>query len=82
MAIDARLVQNATLAADEVALSPEFQSLTGAAKTRALVERALEALEANGLITVTPEADRPFFFAPFPPYNRIIESERDPADCV
>lgn len=68
MAVDDRLVQNAVLAADEVAIS--FQG-TNADKTRAVVRRALEALEANGLITVTPEEDRPMFFAPFPPYEQF-----------
>lgn len=66
MSIDVNLLQNACIAADDVAI--RFQG-TDSERTRAVVQRALEALEANGLITVVPEEDRPFFFAPFPPYN-------------
>lgn len=69
MAVDDQLVQDGVLAADEVAIG--FRG-TDAEKTRAVVRRALEALEANGLITVTPVDERPMFFAPFPPYEQLV----------
>lgn len=60
------LIRNACLAADEVAIG--FQG-TAAEKTRAVIERALEALIANGQITVVPIEDWPHWYIPAPPYE-------------
>jgi len=60
------LVRNACLSADVVAVG--FQG-TNAEKTRAILTRALEALEANGLIRVTPIEEWPHFYFLDPPYS-------------
>jgi len=44
---------------------------SGADRTRAVVRRALEALEANELITVKPLEEWPDTYAPYPPYKRL-----------
>lgn len=62
------LVRNACFSADEVAM--EFYD-SGADRTRAVVRRALEALEANELITVKPLEEWPDTYAPYPPYKRL-----------
>lgn len=59
------LVRNAVLAADQVAIG--FQG-TPAAKTRAVVHRALEMLIANRMITVVPRGDWPDWITLDPPY--------------
>lgn len=64
--VDKELVHNACFSADEVAMGFEG---TGAERTRAVIERALEALIANGLITMTPKKDWPEYYVPFPPYR-------------
>ena len=70
--VPAYVVQSACFAADQVAM--EFLG-TPAAKTQAVLQRALEALVANGLISVVAEEDWPFIFEPFPPYKNILTSE-------
>lgn len=62
------LVQNATISADDVAIG--FRG-TNADRTQAIVRRALEALEANGMITVVPVEQWPPFYTPFPPYTGL-----------
>ena len=62
----ARLTQNACFSADAIAIG--FPG-TGAERTRATVQRALEALEANGLITVVPQENWPEWYVPEPPYK-------------
>lgn len=70
MAVSDQTVQLACLAADEVVLLDNLANpMTGAEKTRAIVRRALEALEANGVIYIVPDENHPFFFRPFPPYG-------------
>lgn len=63
------LVKNASMSADDVAIG--FDG-TGAAKTRAIIERALEALIANDLITVTPWEEWPPFYSINPPYYDVF----------
>ena len=70
--VPAYVVQSACFAADQVAM--EFLG-TPAAKTQAVLQRALEALVANGLISVVAEEEWPFVFAPVPPYKNILMSE-------
>jgi hypothetical protein len=60
------LVQNACFSADSVAVGFEG---TPAQKTHAVITRALEALEANGLISITPLDDWPIAYAADPPYK-------------
>lgn len=60
------LVRNACMSADSVAIG--FNG-TPAAKTRAVVERALEALLANGLIKVVPNEEWRDFYVIDPPYK-------------
>jgi hypothetical protein len=60
------LVRNACFSADAVAVG--FIG-TEADKTRAIVRRALEALEANGMIKVVPESEWPSWYIPDPPYK-------------
>lgn len=62
------LVQNACFAADAVAIGFEG---TGAEKTRAVIAKALEALEANGMIVVTPIEEWPTLFFPDPPSGLV-----------
>ena len=65
-----QVVHLGCLAADEVVfLNMNATSMTGAEKTRAIVRRTLEALEANGVIYIVPDENHPFFFKPFPPYG-------------
>lgn len=64
--LPADLIRNACFAADTVAIG--FTG-TGADKTRAIIERALEALEANGMIKIIPEEEWPQWFIPDPPYT-------------
>lgn len=59
------LVRNACFSADSVAVDFTGASLN---LTRALVTRALEALLANGLISVTPLEEWPDYYIPDPPY--------------
>lgn len=66
MTISREVIQMGSIAADEVAMRAHS---TGSEKTRAIVERTLEALEANGIIKIVPEEERPEFFAPYPPYE-------------
>lgn len=54
-------VQNGCFAADDVAIG--FQG-TPAEKTRAVIERALEALITNGIITINDPEDWPPYFSP------------------
>lgn len=68
MPVSREVVHLGCLAADEVAIG--FTG-TGAEKTRAIVERALEALLANGVIKIVPDEELPMFFAPFPPYEGL-----------
>ncbi len=60
------LVRNGCFSADSVAIG--FQG-TPAAKTRAVIHRALEGLIANGCIHVPAPADWNEFYVPDPPYN-------------
>jgi hypothetical protein len=62
------LVSRAASAADMVAFTPEFQTMTGAEQCRAFLQRGLEALIANGLISVTPMDEWPEYFVSTPPY--------------
>lgn len=62
----AALVQNACFAADQIAIG--FDG-TGAELTRAVITRALEALEGNGMIELVAMDDWPMFFVPEPPYT-------------
>ena len=71
--VPAYVVQSACFAADQVAMG--FLG-TPAAKTQAVLQRALEALVANGLISVVAEEEWPFVFAPFPPYKNILTNEK------
>lgn len=66
MAIPDQMVENAAFSADSVAFG---FSGTPAERTRAIVRRALEALEGNGLITVIPVGDWPTHFIADPPYS-------------
>lgn len=67
-----QLVQLGCLAADEVVFSNlKGTQMTGAQKTRAIVRRTLEALEANGVIYVVSDENHPFFFKPYPPYGDV-----------
>lgn len=61
-----RLIQNAVLAADSVAMQPHN---TSAAQTRAVVTRAVEFLIGNGLIIVRPEEDWPEWLVMDPPFE-------------
>ena len=64
------LVRNACMSANSVVIGPDAPTgLTGAERTRIIVERALEALEANGLITVAPADAWPDYYIPDPPYR-------------
>jgi hypothetical protein len=63
------LVQQACYSADGVAIDRKAEGATGAEVTRAVIARALEALEANGYITVVPPAEWPDWFVPEPPYE-------------
>lgn len=71
MAVSEQVVQLGCLAADEVVFFnyENATHMTGAEKTRAIVKRALEALDANGIIYIVPDENQPFFFRPFPPYG-------------
>lgn len=60
------VVRNAALSASSVAIG--FQG-TGAEKTRITIERAIEALEANGMITIVDPEEWSYFFVPDPPYE-------------
>lgn len=60
------LVRNACMSADSVAIG--FQG-TNAAKTRAVVQRALEALIANGQIAIKPLDEWPEYYVIDPPYK-------------
>lgn len=66
MTVPKYLVQNGCFAADSVAMQ---YHATNADRTRAIVERTLEALEANGMIKFVPEDEWPDFFVPDPPYG-------------
>lgn len=55
-----------SMAADDVAIG--FTG-TGAERTRAVVERTLEALEANGIITIHDPKTWPKWFTPYPPFS-------------
>lgn len=63
------LVRNGTMSANAVAIGLNATTLTGAERTRIIVERTIEALEANGLITVVPADEWPDFYIPDPPYR-------------
>lgn len=68
-----QVVQLGCLAADEIVFL-DYESakpMTGAERTRAIVRRTLEALEANGVIYIVPDENHPFFFKPFPPYGEL-----------
>lgn len=67
----ALLMQLACFSADEVAIG--FQG-TQAARTAAVIERAIEALVANGVITVTPREQWGLLYAPYPPYTLFGEN--------
>jgi hypothetical protein len=69
----ARLLQNALFAADTAAIDARRRNLAPAQVTRAAVARALEALEANGMIQFVPPADWPPYFVPDPPYRSEFE---------
>lgn len=68
-----QVVHLATLAADEVAIYGRYD--TPAEKTEAIVRRALEALEANGVIYIVPDENHPFFYKPFPPFGEAGETD-------
>lgn len=65
--IDEQLVQMACFSADFIAM--QNRDLPEAKRVEAIVRRVLEALEANGCITVTPLEDRDLFYTPAPPYS-------------
>ena len=79
------LVQDATMSADAVAMQPH---LTHAEATRAIVRRAIEALAANGRITVVPIEQWPDAYVIDPPYdsplNRIgtLAEDHDPENKI
>lgn len=64
------LLRNARLSADLVVFESGFRELTGAQQTSKIIERAVEALEANGLIKVLPPEEWPETYVPDPPYER------------
>ncbi len=64
------VVQNGCFSAD--ALISNFQG-TGAEKTRLTIQRALEALEANGIITINDTDIWPNYYIPDPPYKGLKE---------
>lgn len=67
-----QLVRNASMSADSAVLDLVQNSggrfPTGAERTRVAIQRALEALEANGLITVKPLSEWPEYYSVDPPY--------------
>lgn len=65
------LIRNACFSADSVAI--EFEGTTSKF-TEAVVTRALEALIANGLISVTPLEEWPEYYMPDPPYVNPFSS--------
>lgn len=70
------LTQKACFAADGVAIENRYSSMTGAAQTRAVVERALEFLIGNGLVTV-PELKEGWLQMD-PPYDAdLIEPKEE-----
>jgi hypothetical protein len=66
--VSKQVIQFGVLSADDVAIG--FVG-TGAERTRAIVTRALEALEANGVISIVPDEKLPPYYVPFPPYEPI-----------
>ena len=65
-AVLAELTQQACFAADVVAMQAHRAE---AARTRAIVQRALEMLLANGLVTATPFDQWPEWTALDPPFD-------------
>lgn len=63
----ADVIHNAVLAADAVAIRRDYP--TEAARTRAVVARALEFAVGNGLVTVTPRDQWPEWLAMDPPFR-------------
>ena len=62
------VIRHATFAADVVASEPHA---TGAARTRAIVARALEMCLGNGLIEVTDPGTWPEWIVMDPPYGKL-----------
>lgn len=74
MSVPESILNVAKLSADLKAV--EFVgTFVGPSSTLAIVERTLEALEANGYIKYVPEDERPQFYTPRPPYKNIIVIE-------
>jgi len=62
----AEAVRAACMAADSVAVG--FQG-TGAERTRATIQRAIEALLGNGIVTPVPRGESPDWIVLDPPYK-------------
>lgn len=71
MTIPDPLILNACFSADSVAIGFKGSS---ADLTKAIVQRTLEALEANGMITIIPEREWPEYYIPDPPYKAPWDS--------
>lgn len=65
MAISDDVLRHAVFAADAAAMQPHNTEMS---RTRAIVKAALECLEGNGIIQVTPQEDWPEWIAVDPPY--------------